>query len=370
MRSAESKRKTKPARLPNNALILDSGANIHIINNPSFLSCIRSCIRQFINTTGLCKECKLTGQLCDALKPLPLPLNGYLYQPNNIGNIISLSSLLSDSHRITTDTAVENACYVQNKHDGTYVKYKLCPRTNLYTYVIKEGKENNVVLHSTVEEESNKFSQKDQTRAKAVREMQQVLVSPSNYDLANTFENNVVQATLFTRRDVRIANIIYGCDVAALKGKSTKRQSKMPNPDEVRDVLEHIVKNYSKVSLYIDVMHINGIMFLKSVFKHIGLVQCICIRQKNCEKFLHAILLMIRVYCARGVFEVVSIGVDKAFDAVKSKIKNAPYNVSLTTCDADRHVELAKRTIRFVKERIRTVRLAIPYKIFVRRMTI
>ena len=99
---------TKPSRLPNNALILDSGANIHIINNPSFLSCIRSCIGQWINTTGSRKECKLTGQLCDALKPLPLPNNGYLYQPNNIGNIISLS-LLSDSHRITMDTEVENA---------------------------------------------------------------------------------------------------------------------------------------------------------------------------------------------------------------------------------------------------------------------
>ena len=61
---------------------------------------------------------------------------------------------------------------------------------------------------------------------------------------------------------------------------------------------------------------------------------------------------MIRVYCAKGVFEVVSIGGDKVFDTVESEIKDKPYNVTLTTCDADRHVELAKRKIRFVKERI------------------
>ena len=236
--------------------------------------------------------------------------------------------------------------------------------------MIEEGKENNVLLHSTVEEESNKFSQIDQTRAKVVREMQQVLASPSNYDLANAIENNVVRATPFTRRDVRIADIIHGRDVAALKGKSTKKQSKMPNPDEVRDVPEHIVKNYSKISLYIDVMHVNGIMFLVSVSKHIGLVQCICIRKKNREKFLHAMLLMIRVYRARGVFEVISIGADKAFDAVESEIKDEPYNVTLTTCDADRHVEFVKRMLRFVKERIRTVRLAMPYKVLPKRMTI
>ena len=117
-------------------------------------------------------------------------------------------------------------------------------------------------------------------------------------------------------------------------------------------------------------MHVNGLMFLMSVSKHIGLVQCICIRKKNREKFLEAILLMIRVYRARGVFEVVSIGANKAFDAVESKIKDEPYNVSLTTCDADRYGEVAKRTIRFVKERIRTVRLAMLYKKLPRRMTI
>ena len=110
VRSAVSKRKTKPPRLLNNALILDSGANIHIINNPSFLSCIRSCIGQFINTTGSRKECKHQGQLCDALKPLPLPHNGYLYQPNNIGNIINLSLLWIQRWRMlstyTTSTLV------------------------------------------------------------------------------------------------------------------------------------------------------------------------------------------------------------------------------------------------------------------------
>ena len=127
------------------------------------------------------------------------------------------------------DIDVENAFYVQNKDDGSNMKYKQCPRINLYTYVIEEGKENNVLIHSTVEEESNKFSQIDQTRAKAVHEMQQVLASPSNYDLANVIEHNVVGATPFTRRDIRIANIIHDCDVAGMKGKNdqeTKQDAK------------------------------------------------------------------------------------------------------------------------------------------------
>ena len=213
-----------------------------------------------------------------------------MFNPNNIGNIINLSSL-SDLYRTLMDTEKENAFYIHNK-DGIYMKYARCPRTNLYTYVVGNGREHNVLLHSTVEEESNKFSQIDQSQAKAVSEMQQVLASLSNYDMANAIENNVVGATPFTRRDVRNADIIHGRDVAALKEKPTKKQSKVPNPDEIHDVPEHITKNYSKVSLYIDVMHVNGLMFLMSVSKHIGLVQCVCIRKKNREKFLEAILLM------------------------------------------------------------------------------
>ena len=73
---------------------------------------------------------------------------------------------------------------------------------------------------------------------------------------------------------------------------------------------------------------------------------------------------MIGEYRSRSVFNVVTIGANKAFDAVKSELEDAPYNVSLTTCDADLYVEVVEWMIHFMKERIRTVCLAMPYKTF------
>ena len=52
--------------------------------------------------------------------------------------------------------------------------------------------------------------------------MQRVLVSPSNYELANTIKKDVVRSNPFTIRDVWIANIIHGHDIAGMKGKTTK----------------------------------------------------------------------------------------------------------------------------------------------------
>lgn len=181
-------------------------------------------------------------------------------------------------------------------------------------------------------------------------------------NLANAVDKNVIGRNEFTRRDIRLANKIYGRDVAGLKGKTTNESSKMPNEDGVDNVPPHIIENYSIVSLYIYVMHVDRITFLIGTSKHIGLIQCVYIRCKNREKFLAAILSMIREYRARGMFEVVTIGAIKAFYCIKSELQDVPHQVALTTCDADRHVEVIESMIRFLKKQIIVVRLQMPYK--------
>lgn len=113
-------------------------------------------------------------------------------------------------------TDVEDAFYVFSE-DGTYMKFARFKTTNSYMYVIEE--ESEVLTYSTVASESSKFSSIDQTQAKAVRELQQVLGSPSDYDLANAVKSNVVSSISVTRRDIRITTVTHGRDTAALKEK-------------------------------------------------------------------------------------------------------------------------------------------------------
>ena len=76
------------------------------------------------------------------------------------------------------------------------------------------------------------------------------------------------------------------------------------------------------------------------------------------KKIFEVILIMICEYRARGVFNVTNIGIDKAFESIKSELEYKPYMVILTTCNVDCHVEVIERMIIFVKERICVVRLA------------
>ena len=108
----------------------------------------------------------------------------------------------------------------------------------------------------------------------------------------------------------------------------------MPNTIKVNYISSHIIKNYSEVSLYIDVMHVNGIMFLMGLLKHIGLIHCVWIRKKYRDKILEAILIMIHGYRSQGFFNVISIGADKASKLIKSELEDKPYQVVLTTCSA------------------------------------
>ena len=53
---------------------------------------------------------------------------------------------------------VENAFYVVKRDNGSYMKYMRCTKLNLYKYMIRKGKEHEVLLHSTIEGENKKFS--------------------------------------------------------------------------------------------------------------------------------------------------------------------------------------------------------------------
>ena len=71
---------------------------------------------------------------------------------------------------------------------------------------------------------------------------------------------------------------------------------------------------------------------------------------------------MIHDYRAREMLKVISVGDYKAFESIKSELKDKPYQVKLTMCDADWHVEVVERMIKFAKSRICVVQLVMLYK--------
>ena len=70
----------------------------------------------------------------------------------------------------------------------------------------------------------------------------------------------------FNRRDIRIANLIFGPCRAAVEGKSTQRKSRMDRQDRVlEDVPPEVINEYRDVHIDIDVMFVNKIAFFTAI---------------------------------------------------------------------------------------------------------
>ena len=145
----------------------------------------------------------------------------------------------------------------------------------------------------TVKDNTKEYSSLDCTRARKIRELQHILACPANEDLVNAIKNNVIGNNSFGRKDIHIANKVFGPSMPSLKGKMVQRKSKLQREDEPISVPPTIVEQFKHgVTLSIDVMHVNKIAFLVSKAYHLAYYQCIPIRHKTKGRLLEAILTM------------------------------------------------------------------------------
>ena len=141
----------------------------------------------------------------------------------------------------------------------------------------------------------------------------------------------------------------------------------MIQEDEERELPEQIMEKFKSITLFVDVMHVNGIAFLISKSAHIGHHIAVPIIHKDAEHFVKAIDEMQTEYSTRGGVVKHVIG-DGAFKCIKANLSKR--EIKFTPCIAKKHVPQAERCIRDIKNRIRFARMRMPYKKIPKRLVI
>ena len=100
--------------------------------------------------------------------------------------------------------------YVQSKDNGKYLRFQRDPKFNLYYMGISKANVEDHCYFDTVKKGKSLFSILDQKRAKGVRTLQERCTFPSEQYFINALECNSIEGIDFRRRDVKIANEIYG----------------------------------------------------------------------------------------------------------------------------------------------------------------
>jgi hypothetical protein len=337
-----------------NALVLNSAASLHLFANAAMLQNIHPSNKPTpIHCGGKSWLNNQIGDLCDDLKSFPFPQEELHLHEDGVADLVSLA-LLSKSHRIYLNTRVDNVFYVY-KDNGEYIRFQL-ESNGLYCLHVDDGSSPTTLL-TTVEEEKKLFSALDVKRATLARYIQDCLCFPSDEDFANGLETGGINECGVSRRNIYIAKAIFGPDKHSVQGKTVQRTNKMPREDQIFGVPPSILKHYSKVTVGITVMHVNGVGFLINTSKHIRFIQCICIRNKSDDMYIAEIKKMDNVYKLRG-FKITTMYADRAFEHCKDTL--AKTGIDLILCDRNAHVGSIERCIRFTKERIRGVRLMMP----------
>ena len=94
------------------------------------------------------------------------------------------------------------------------------------------------------------------------------------------------------------------------------------------------------------------ISLLVSKVYHLNYYQYVPIRKNIRAKLTKVLLNMCNEYKHRGVFCVTQIEANGAFKSLKYELQAKPFQITLVTCDAEKHVPRAEWDITELKDRI------------------
>ena len=346
-----------------NYCILDTGSTVSIMGNKTF------CDRVFTSDREL--ELITNGGIMLSKQRCTVPKFGEVwFNKNSVMNIFGFADVVK-RYRIKYDSTIEDAFWV-------YVGSKIVKFRKIWNglYAISPGvNDDGAKMHllmqflTTVEENKEFYSERQIAGAKKARDLFHTLGCPSVDDMRAAIRMNLINNLPITLADIKVAQEIYGPDIAALKGKSTRRRP-IPVIDTTIDIPDELLKIQKEVTLAIDGMVINGLHFLTTVSLHIYYRTLHYTPSKTSEKYREALVQVISLY-KRGGFDVTHIRCDNEFQRAFENVAidfTPPITVNFS--NPQEHVPQAERNNHLIKERFRSIYHRLPFQHLPKKMVI
>ena len=148
------------------------------------------------------------------------------------------------------------------------MKFK-CTKQGIYAFTIPTCHERKIEaaeshLVDTVKENCKGYTQAQYDRAVKAWSLYHELGAPTMDNYKGFIKMGGVQNCPLRIEDIKIAQNIFGPDMATLKGKSTQRNPK-PVLEDWIEMPQEILEKHRKIELCIDVMYINGVGLMTAI---------------------------------------------------------------------------------------------------------
>jgi hypothetical protein len=338
-------------------ILLDSESTVSIFNNRKLLKNIRHCGNEQglrIYSNGGHQDTHLVGDL---------PGFGQVWlNENSMANILSLAEVRKIC-RVTMDTS-KAAEMIVYKHNGTKLRF-LESGKGLYYYDTETNTKarnmsSDYSFVSSVVENKAKFTNRQVNDADLAKRVYAMVGRPSHATFLKMIRENMIDGCPITVDDANRALKIYGPDVSALRGKTVRRQVEHVPSNQVDPVLHSILKEHSDVTICLDILYVDGLVFVATVSRNLHFITIEYIPTRNIEKYvIPSFTKAYNVYKARG-FSIRMVHADEEFTSMRNKLLEMD-NIGLNIAATQEHVPEIERTIRTIKERNRANVDALPF---------
>jgi hypothetical protein len=186
------------------------------------------------------------------------------------------------------------------------------------------------------------------------------LIYPSTSDFRAIVSVGGVPGLEVTTEDVKAADVIWGQSVLKMKGNTVRRNGKCVAQSIVK-VPKELIKLQQDVELAIDCFFVNKHIFLTTISTKICFTTVTHLAHRTKALIWEALHATYKMYLLCG-FRIVVIAGDHEFASISDLVVQLPTAPKLDWAAASQHCGLIERNIRFLKEKIRSLRHSLPFE--------
>jgi hypothetical protein len=195
--------------------------------------------------------------------------------------------------------------------------------------------------------------------AELARTFYKTLSYPSVKDFKWVIQSNQIKYCPVAIQDIDMALKIWGKNIAALKGKTTRSKSIPVARDYVKVPME-LMKLHKEVLLTTDIFFVNKIPFFLTLSRKICFTAVNHLADRTVPQIFKAFKEMYQYYLQCGS-HIKTVHADGEFAPLKPLIESMPGGPMVNLARANEHVPEIERRIRVVKERCRATRQSLPF---------
>ena len=329
-----------------NWILLDSESTVSIFSNGKYLKNIRHC--------GTAKGLRIysNGGSQDTHMIGDLPGFGTVwYNKGSLANILSLAAVRKIC-RVTMDTMTEAAIIV-HKHNGDKMKFTESAN-GLYYYDVKSSstKSSNYSFVNSVNENKSLYTRRQLKDADLAKRVYELVGRPAHATFTKMIRENQLQNCPITVDDANRALKIYGPDLAALRGKTTRTTPAHVPSNQLQPIPSEIMEAHKNVTLCFDIFFVDGLTFVATVSRSLHFLTVEHIASRAIKNVLTCIKRVNNIYKARG-FKVQMTHADEEFTSMRDPLLELD-GIGLNIAATNEHVPEIERAIRTIKERNRS----------------